>query len=93
MVTRRDIPYRGAPDTESTVPDTPENPEATFPMQHQAHRHHHGTTAVRPVSDARLHASDYPATATPTPMNTASPNSMTTFMFWAKHQRPRETFG
>ena len=75
---------------ESTVP---ENPEATFPMQHQTHRHHHGTTAVRPVSDARLHASDYPATATATPMNTASPNSMTTFMFWAKHQRPRETFG
>lgn len=90
MVTRRDIPYRGAPDTESTVP---ENPEATFPMQNQTHRHHHGTTAVRPVSDARLHASDYPATATATPMNTASPNSMTTFMFWAKHQRPRETFG
>jgi hypothetical protein len=58
-------------------------------MQHQAHRHHHGSTAVRPVSDARLHASDYPATA----MNTASPNSMTTFMFWSKHQRPRETFG
>ncbi len=91
MVTRRDIPYRGAPDTESTVPTTPENPEATFPMQHQAHRHHHGSTAVRPVSDARLHASDYPATATA--MNTASPNSMTTFMFWSKHQRPRETFG
>ena len=91
MVTRRDIPYRGAPDTESTVPTTPENPEATFPMQHQAHRHHHGTTAVRPVSDARLHATDNPATATP--MNTASLNSMTTFMFWTKHQRPRETFG
>ena len=91
MVTRRDIPYRGAPDTESTVPTTPENPEATFPMQHQAHRHHHGTTAVRPVSDARLPPAAYPAPATP--MNTASPNSMTTFMFWAKHQRPRETFG
>ena len=93
MVTRRDIPYRGAPDTESTVPTTPENPEATFPMQHQTHRHPHRPTAVRPVSDARLHASDYPATATATPMNTASPNSMTTFMFWTKHQRPRETFG
>ena len=78
---------------ESTVPDTPKNPEATFPMQHQTHRHHHGTPAVRPVSAARRHASDYPATATATPMNTASPNSMTTFMFWAKHQRPRETFG
>ena len=91
MVTRRDCPYHGAPDTESTVPTTPDNPEATFPMQHQAHRHHHGTTAVRPVSDARLHASDYPTTATT--MNTASLNSMTTFMFWTKHQRPRETFG
>ena len=91
MVTRRDCPYHGAPDTESTVPTPPDNPEATFPMQHQAHRHHHGTTAVRPVSDARLHASDYPTTATT--MNTASLNSMTTFMFWTKHQRPRETFG
>ena len=80
---------------ESTVPDTPKNPEATFPMQHQTHRPHPGTPAVRPGSDARLHASDYPATATATatPMNTASPNSMTTFMFWTKHQRPRETFG
>ena len=78
---------------ESTVPDTPKNPEATFPMQHQTHRHHHGTTAVRPVSDARLPASDCPAPATAPPMTTASPNSMTTFMFWAKHQRPRETFG
>ncbi len=74
MVTRRDCPYHGAPDTESTVPTTPDNPEATFPMQHQAHRHHHGTTAVLPVSDARLQASDYPATATANPMNTASPN-------------------
>ena len=61
-------------------------------MQHLAHRHHHGTTAVRPVSDARLNASGYPASNTVTSMDTASPNTMTTFMFWTKHQRPRETF-
>ncbi|HJL75650.1 MAG: hypothetical protein QF796_09980 [Acidimicrobiales bacterium] len=58
-------------------------------MQHQAHRHHHGTTAARPVTDALLHASDYPTTAT----NAESSNTTTTFMFWTKHQRPRETFG
>ena len=62
-------------------------------MQHLAHRHHHGTTAVRPVSDARLNASGYPASNTVTSMATASPNTMTTFMFWTKHQRPREANG
>ncbi len=58
-------------------------------MQHQTHRHDHGTTAARPVSGAHLHARNYPMTATTTMTSTSS----STFMFWTKTQRPREATG